>query len=630
MKNLRDVVRRELSLAAWRRFRPLAGWGSLLALLGGLAASPALALSYRQETLDETATLKVSHIGSPDLADLDGDGDLDLTTGEHMGHLVYFMNSGTTSSPAYVEMTGSANPFGGINVEYRSTPELADLDGDGDLDLVLGHSEAGLRFFSNMGNSASPKLVELTGSANPFAALDAGIYTSPELVDLDADGDLDAAVGEAFDEIHYFANTGTRNFPAFVERTGSANPFADLGLSFVSCQPALADLDGDGDLDLSTGNGAGLLLYFMNTGNASAPAFVSDGTSSPFDGVDLGQISHPAFGDIDGDGDLDGVFGEISGLFLYFGNTGTSEIPAFAAIQGAGNPFDGFDVETFHSLPYLFDLDGDGDQDAVVGEEYGTLRYLENTGNSAAPHFVELGHDDNPFVEIDAGYFGGPALADLDGDADPDLVLGEHFGTLRYYENTGSSSAPAYLELSGGANPFQGVDVGYRSHPELADLDGDGDLDAVIGRYDGGLRYYQNSGSSSAPAFFPVTGSANPFVVVATGRTDPQLADFDGDSDLDLVIGHWELVYFENTGSSGAPAFVERTDSAGPFASVFAFARSSPAFRDLDGDGDLDGLVGDFSGRLVFLRADSSSLFADGFESGDTSAWSASLPDPGN
>ena len=405
-----------------------------------------------------------------------------------MGHLVYFLNSGSASSPAYVEMTGDANPFAGIKVEYRSVPELADLDGDGDLDLVLGHSETGLRFFSNTGSSVSPKLVELKGSANPFAGLDAGTYTSPELVDLDADGDLDAAVGEAFEEIHYFVNTGTRNSPAFVERTGSANPFADLGLSFLTCHPALADLDGDGDLDLSAGIADGPLLYFRNTGNASTPAFAAAGTSSPFDGVDLGQISQPAFGDIDGDGDLDGIFGEISGLFFYFNNTGTAEAPAFAEIHGAANPFDGFDVETFYSLPYLFDLDGDGDQDAVVGDQYGTLHYLENTGNSAAPHFVELAQGDNPFVEIDAEHYAGPALADLDGDADPDLLLGEHFGTLRYYENTGSSSAPAFIELSGGANPFQGVDVGYRSHPELADLDGDGDLDAVIGRYDGGLR----------------------------------------------------------------------------------------------------------------------------------------------
>ena len=68
-------------------------------------------------------------------------------------------------------------------------------------------------------------------------------------------------------------------------------------------------------------------------------------------------------------------------------------------------------------------------------------------------------------------------------------------GTLRYFENTGSAIAPAFTERTGAANPFNGVDVGNRSAPSFADLDGDGDLDAVIGEQDGTLNYFRNTGA---------------------------------------------------------------------------------------------------------------------------------------
>ena len=131
-----------------------------------------------------------------------------------------------------------------------------------------------------------------------------------------------------------------------------------------------------------------------------------------------------------------------------------------------------------------------------------------------------------------------PSFADLDGDGDLDAVVGEFDGNLNYFENTGSATAPAFTEHTGAANPFDGVDVGFVSTPSFADLDGDGDLDAVVGKYDGNLNYFENTGSAVAPAFTERTGAANPFNGVDVGDySAPSFADLDGDGDLDAVVG---------------------------------------------------------------------------------------------
>ena len=268
---------------------------------------------------------------------------------------------------AFAEQTGAANPFNGVDVGLTSTPSFADLDGDGDLDAVVGERNGTLHYFENTGTAIAPAFTERTGAANPFNGVNVGDYSTPSFADLDGDGDLDAVVGEVFGTLHYFENTGSAIAPAFTERTGAANPFDGVDVGSNSA-PSFADLDGDGDLDAVVGEVYGTLHYFENTGTAIAPAFTErTGAANPFDGVDVGACSTPSFADLDGDGDLDAVVGEVNGILHYFENTGSAIAPAFTERTGAANPFNGVDVGIF-SAPSFADLDGDGDLDAVVGE----------------------------------------------------------------------------------------------------------------------------------------------------------------------------------------------------------------------------------------------------------------------
>ncbi|NJL27917.1 MAG: hypothetical protein HC897_08470, partial [Thermoanaerobaculia bacterium] len=238
-----------------------------------------------------------------------------------------------------------------------------------------------------------------------------------------------------------------------------------------------------------------------------------------------------------------------------------------------------------------------------------------------------------PLDGLDIGADASPELADLDGDGDLDVAIGTLDGRVRFLANTGSSLTPAFFELTGALSAFDGVDVGDDGTPELIDLDGDGDLDAILGNLEGVVAFFENSGASTAPLFVEVTGPGKPFAGVDLGaNSHPELIDLDGDDDFDAIFGEagGGLAYFHNTGTPTGPFFLERTGAANPFDGVDVGRYTAPQLADLDGDGDLDALVGESGGRLVFFRSLASLVptlpFADGFESGDTSAWSAAVP----
>src|SRR5262249_19595630 len=162
------------------------------------------------------------------------------------GTFHYFRNTGSAATPAFVELTGAANPLNGKDVGDEAIPALGDLDADGDLDVVAGAFDGTFHYFRNTGNTTTPAFTELTGASNPLNGVDLGTRSAPWLVDLDADGDLDLVAGAGDGTLHYFLNTGTAAAPAFAEQTGVGNPLSgqDVGTQSV---PALADIDSDGD-----------------------------------------------------------------------------------------------------------------------------------------------------------------------------------------------------------------------------------------------------------------------------------------------------------------------------------------------------------------------------------------------
>ncbi|MHC1776851.1 MAG: T9SS type A sorting domain-containing protein [Lentimicrobium sp.] len=263
------------------------------------------------------------------------------------------------------------------------------------------------------------------------------------------------------------------------------NPFGFTPPASEFAKPVFADIDNDEDLDLLLGDYGGNIHFYENTGTSAAPAF-GPGQPNPFGLTSNDYLAFPAVADIDNDGDVDLFVGGYEGSILFFENTGTVTTPAFAAPQP--NPF-GIIPPSGFAIPAFADIDGDGDLDLFAGEYEGNMKFFENTGTIAQPHFAAPVM--NPFGLSAVLYVGTPAFADLDHDGDLDLLVGEMYGNTRYFKNNGTPQSPAFASPI--TNPFGIVPVNYYCFPAFADMDNDGDLDLMTGELESNLQYFENT-----------------------------------------------------------------------------------------------------------------------------------------
>ena len=289
------------------------------------------------------------------------------------------------------------------------------------------------------------------------------------------------------------------SLPCFASITWQENPsifstYDTVNLSAYNQKPVFVDLDDDGDLDLIVGNYYGTLTCFKNVGNSTSPSWEAD--SSVFSGIDVGYSSAPTFADLDNDGDLDLIIGEEYGTLKYYKNTGNKTAPSWAQDTSI---FSGIDVG-YNSAPIFADLDNDGDLDLIIGEYYGDLNYYKNTGSNTSPTWSL---DTSIFSGIDVGYYSIPTFADLDWDGDLDLVIGENYGYLNYYKNEGSNT------WTSDSTMFSGIGYLNNDAPAFADLDGDGYVDLILGQSNGALSFYRNVCSDTFGPSAPVINSIN-------------------------------------------------------------------------------------------------------------------------
>ena len=172
--------------------------------------------------------------------DLDGDGDLDLAVGCtcsftfcRSGKTDYFENTGTTTAPKFEAKTGSANPFDGI--ADSGHPQFADFDGDGDADILVRAGYGKVIYHENVGSAKMPQFMMRLYADNPFDGID---IRSPLVVaDIDGDGDMDLIGAE--NGLVLYEAVGPAKTPNYVDIVGRMNPI--LGIDDMIHSLALTD-----------------------------------------------------------------------------------------------------------------------------------------------------------------------------------------------------------------------------------------------------------------------------------------------------------------------------------------------------------------------------------------------------
>ncbi|MEW6102542.1 MAG: FG-GAP-like repeat-containing protein [bacterium] len=651
----------------------------------------------------------------PRFVDLDGDSDYDLLVDGNAaapGNMIFYRNDGNPGNASWTLVSSDYAAGTAIVEEANDAHCFVDVDNDNDYDLFQGDGAAAggrsyIERYTNMGRWAAPQwtssnttYIEFTGNKDKLV---------PAFVDIDSDGDFDLFVGKSDGKIAYLKNTGSAQAPGFASQGDVINLPAGLN----DAAPAFIDIDNDLDYDLLVGASDGNVYLYRNTGTPQNPSWSEEGVK--FSG--LGGDCIPEVCDIDSDGDMDLFIGDSNGniaffenttekvgstvapeghltYYLKYGNNGPSrvaqatitdtlptELEVISSIPGtttqSGNlltwsisgieshkwatitvtcrvkpsapegtitntaqiSYPGCDVYSLNNIgswsnfigsmdleitkeiresPFTFitdrfgtinvgaysspafcDMDKDGLLDMVIGTSNGAIAFFKNTGSPGTPTWTNQG-----ILTLPAGRTRAhPCFVKVDGDSNIDLLVGCGEGTIRVY--MGSGTAPAnwtdkgdfYITLQVGTDT---VDVGNNSAPYPVDIDNDGDDDLMVGHQGGELYSFTNNNGGIWELYSP--NYAN-IALGAASDPSPAFFDADDDADFDLFIGYIEgkIKYYKNTGNPQNANF-SNIPTENEYLDIDVGNNAVPVFADVDGNGKEDLLIGSEDGYITYFR----------------------------
>jgi hypothetical protein len=378
-------------------------------------------------------------VSSPTLADLDGDGDFEVIIGSEDGN-VYALH-------------GSGSPVAGwpksTSFKTLPSPAVGDLDGDNNLEIIAVSTQTGANVPKSDIHSWNSD-----GTLVWSNQILASATSSPALGDLDGDGTLEIAVGGEDNNVYVWHHDG-----------GSAAGWPKTTGGRIFNSPALADLDGDGDLEVIAGSEDGNIYTWHH-----------DGTLYWSSAIGKIYESSPAVADLDDDGSLEIVIGSIDGLY---------------ALNHDGTLLWSNDIK-YGSSPAIGDVDGDGDLEIAVGTSGlapdNKVYVLESDGTVMWSKQLRA----EGMAEYREKVGSSPAIGDIDGDGSVEIIVATiaNYGSGGYIYAWDNAGELAWSALVGGTS----FDI-MGSSPAIGDIDGDGDIEVVVGSIDGKVHAWDFTGA---------------------------------------------------------------------------------------------------------------------------------------
>jgi hypothetical protein len=478
--------------------------------------------------------------------DYDNDGDQDLVAGiddwlAYGWDNAYDVNGKWTNGPlhGYVYLIENQNGkyknkgrihAGGkvLDVYGPPSPNFADFDGDGDLDLICGEFVDKFTWFENTGTRSKPEYAEGKVLVNGAGIIKMDLeMIIPVAVDWNKDGHMDLIVGDEDGRIAYIKNSGKQKngMPVFNDPVYFQQKGGDVK-SGALATPVSVDWDNDGDEDVITGNSAGYITFIENKGGGASPDFAApqflkaDGKIFRIQAGPNGSIQGPcetkwgyttlSVADWNGDGLKDIIFNSIWGNVQWLQNKGTRKSAVLAAAQPVlvdwegiipkpkwnwWNPKNNELATQWRTTPYAIDWNKDGLTDLVMLDHEGYLAFFERFRKDKELYLkpgqrIFYNEDGSELLQLNKKLNGGSGrrkftLVDWDGDGDLDLLTDSK--NVDFYENLGGEAGKIRFKNNG--NLSSRKLAGHDTSPTTVDWDKNGVPDLLAGAEDGHFYY---------------------------------------------------------------------------------------------------------------------------------------------
>ena len=509
----------------------------------------------KKETLATDLAYPRSLAASLSLVDLNHDDKLDIVLSDFSIPVIFYNNTGEINRAEWIKVdkTTTESPFAEM-IEITKDQSIAvfgDMDGDGDLDAILGRHSDGVYYIENIPVDNKPVYKQSGG------IIMAGSPTSIVLVDLDHDGDLDLLIG-GFAVVHVLENTGSHIEPAWTKRDEAWMSFDTRG--FASSQSAstpdfcsrvkvqqMIDIDLDGMLDFVYAT-LYKMKFFRSTKGSGANHFIQR-TEWDLVDEDVGMRGTPVGFDLNQDGHCDLVAANADGdieyyLFEKIGTNGVEYSESKKLKDKEGN-----DIKIAWGRPAVMDVDLDGVTDLLFGSyvPHGSVgegvQLYKNTAVSSLNPFTYEKQSSWPLSSACTSGWCWAATGHFNDDNILDLMINNKM----FKHNSDGTFTDQTDEWGNGLNHLtndrkfrdNGLGKFQFSQITFGDVDLDGDDDAIIGTNEGTLEYYERT-ELSPPKWIKQDASdewslAN---VNVGGYAKPTLMDYDNDGDLDLIVGN--------------------------------------------------------------------------------------------